>query len=274
MILNRDLYHTLDSVFVQFFDNYIWDNFRIKQTSLHYQQKNELMIEVSKDKTSCTDCLYMSEASRALTKNELALLAEETVNVRLKRGDKLFTEGFPHSHVIYIREGSVKIHKKGPSGREQILKLARPGTYLGIQCLFGSEINEFSATALEPVHLCYINNESFRLLVESNAVFASQILTFLCKDEIAYFKNFVNLQQKNNSGKLADTLLFFSEEVFKSDTFTLPLSFVDLAALNNTTRESISRQLKDFVRSGIIKLNKRQIKILHKELLRKISENG
>ncbi len=232
------------------------------------------MIKIEKNKTRCTDCIFISEAAKSLTVDQLRELTKESTDVTLKKGDKLFVEGFPHSHVIYIREGFVKVHKTGPSGRPQIIKFARPGSWLGIQCLFGSEVNEFTATALGKARLCYISGNTFKKLVQENAAFASRILSYICREELLYFENFVNLQQKNNSGKLADAILFFSEAVFGNNHFTLPLSYVDLAALNSTTRESISRQIKDLVRGGIIEVRNREIRILDKAMLRKISENG
>ena len=63
--------------------------------------------------------------------------------------------------------------------------------------------------------------------------------------------------KNNNSSKLADAPLYFAGWVFESDTFTLPLTYVDLAALSGTTRESITRLIKDFVKGGIIEVNNR-----------------
>ncbi len=232
------------------------------------------MFEIIKNKSTCTNCGFISQAAKFLTEAELKELTRGTVDVTLKRGDKLFVEGLPHSHVIYLREGFVKVHMTGPNGRDQILKFARPGAYLGIQSLMGSDINRFSATALEKVHLCYINGNTFKNLIQTNASFSAEIMTSLCKDELNYFERFVSLQQKNNSGKLADALLYFAERVFESDNFTLPLTYVDLAALSGTTRESITRLMKDFVNGGIITVDHREIEILDKAILKKISENG
>lgn len=232
------------------------------------------VFEIIKNRSTCVNCGFISQAAKFLTESEIQELLRGTVDVSLKKGDKLFVEGLPHSHVVYIREGYIKVHKTGPSGRDQILKFARPGAYLGIQSLLGSDVNRFSATALENVQLCFINGNTFRDLVHSNVSFSAEILTYLCKEELNYFDRFVSLQQKNNSGKLADAILYFSEKVFNNDTFKMPLTYVDLAALSGTTRESITRLIKDFVKGGIIEVNNHEIKILDKAILTKISENG
>lgn len=232
------------------------------------------MFNILQNKVHCKNCELISKATRLLNASELDALSKDMSDVTLSKGDKIFVEGLPHSHVIYIREGFVKVHKIGPSGRDQILKFARPGAFVGIQCLFGANVNKFSATALNTVKACFISGNIFKSLVNQNAKFASEIVTSLCQDELSYFERFVDLQQKNNSGKLADAILYFSNKVFKSDNFTLPLTIVDLAALSSTTRESITRSLKDFKNSGIIEMKNRDIKILNKQILIKISENG
>ena len=232
------------------------------------------MFQISKNKKHCKNCELISKAAKLLNTKELNAFSKEMSDVTLNKGDKIFVEGLPHSHVIYIREGFVKVHKTGPSGRDQILKFARPGAFVGIQCLFGADVNKFSATALNNVKACFINGNVFKSMVHQNAEFATEIVTSLCRDELSYFERFVDLQQKNNSGKLADAILYFSDKVFKSDSFTLPLTIVDLAALSSATRESITRSLKDFKNSGIIEMNNRDIKILNKQILIKISENG
>ena len=73
---------------------------------------------------------------------------------------------------------------------------------------------------------------------------------------------------------MADVLLEFSEKIFQSETFTLPISQSELANLVDTSRESVSRVLSEFDKDGIIKLNGKEIEILNKKSLNLISQNG
>ena len=73
---------------------------------------------------------------------------------------------------------------------------------------------------------------------------------------------------------MADALLEFSDNIFISDTFVLPLSQADLANLVDTSRESVSRVLTEFDKDGIIKVIGKQIEIVNKKSLKMISQNG
>lgn len=73
---------------------------------------------------------------------------------------------------------------------------------------------------------------------------------------------------------MADALLEFSESIFQSESFTLPISQSELANLVDTSRESVSRVLTEFDKDGLIKIKGKQIAILNKKSLNLISQNG
>ena len=75
-------------------------------------------------------------------------------------------------------------------------------------------------------------------------------------------------------GNMADAILEFSDKIFKSDKFVLPLSQAEFANLVDTSRESVSRVLAEFDKDGIIKITGREINILNKKSLLLISQNG
>jgi CRP/FNR family transcriptional regulator len=73
---------------------------------------------------------------------------------------------------------------------------------------------------------------------------------------------------------MADALLDFADKIFKSDSFTLPLSQTEFANLVDTRRESASRVLAEFDKDRIIRMTGRKIEILNKKSLILISQNG
>jgi len=84
----------------------------------------------------------------------------------------------------------------------------------------------------------------------------------------------VNLAQKKMPGRLAEALLYLSEEIFRSDEYEMILSRRELGEMTNMVKESVVRILKEFEDSGVIKTHLSEIKILNKEKLRQISEKG
>ncbi|MFZ4402168.1 MAG: Crp/Fnr family transcriptional regulator, partial [Bacteroidales bacterium] len=62
--------------------------------------------------------------------------------------------------------------------------------------------------------------------------------------------------------------------IYNSNTFRLPVTREELAALAGITRESCSRIFTEFNNDKILEVNGRQITILNEKLLRQISEKG
>ncbi len=232
------------------------------------------MIQVFKDRTNCHECKLKSKAAMELNDLELKLLEKGCLDVHLNAGEKIFSEGLPHSYVVFLKEGFAKIHMIGPNGRDQILKIARSGAYMGIQTILGGKINHYSATALKDIRACYINVSIFKELIKTSGTFASEILAYVCEEELHYFHRIVDQQQKQINGRLADAILYLSDEIFLSHKFTVPLSHVDLAALIGTTRESVTRALKNFKDGNILKVSGRDFEISNYAMLKKISESG
>ena len=74
--------------------------------------------------------------------------------------------------------------------------------------------------------------------------------------------------------KIADVLLEFSDKIYGSDIFAIPLNQEDLGNLVDSSRESISRVFNEFEKDGIIKISGKKVEILNKKSLLLISANG
>ncbi len=222
----------------------------------------------------CEPCAVLSKAGQVLTKEELKILQENCTEIKLSAGEQIIKEGLLSTHIAYLKTGLAKIHKKGIKGTDQILKIIQPDSYVGIQTELADKIHQYSASTLEESVICYIDIHTFRTLILRNSAFAHELILYLCKDELMYYNRFINVHQKQINGRLADTILFFADEVRKAHKFIIPLSRADIAALICTTRESVTRALKDLIEIGTISVNGKQFNILNYELLKTISEKG
>jgi CRP-like cAMP-binding protein len=75
-------------------------------------------------------------------------------------------------------------------------------------------------------------------------------------------------------GKMADALIYLSENIFKSLEFGIPLSRQDLADMTAMSKDSAIRILKEFERDEIIVVDGKNVKILSMDALRDLSEHG
>ncbi len=221
----------------------------------------------------CKFCSKRSLAAGKLGNDELEKLGHNCVKVIFSKGDVIFKQNALSSNIIYIRDGLVKVHITGPE-REQILKIAKGPTYLGIPTTFGDKINHYSATALTETSVCFIDIQTFRGFLATNSDFSYEIIVDLCKNELNHFHRCVNQLQKQSPGRVAEALLFFADEIFGNNSFVLPLTRHELGDLTGNSRENVSRILADFNGEGLISINGKEIVIANRDMLEKISKSG
>ncbi len=225
--------------------------------------------------SSCIDCTLKSNAVSILNQNELCILDEGCSKTAFKKGELIFKEGAPSQYITYIRNGFIKLCKKGIGGTDFILSISKKGAYLGIQNLNRqSKLNYFSAIAITDSEVCFIDIECFGKLLKQNGEFATEVISFIFNDEMNYFDRLVNNVQQQLPGRLANTLLYFSNQVYNENPFNLNLTKAELASLIGTSRESVSRLLKSLQDDEIIKMEKRKITILNEKKLEEIKLKG
>ena len=161
-----------------------------------------------------------------------------------------------------------------PDGKEQITQIILPHSYLGLLSLFGDKINHFSYTAITPLKVCYIDIEVFTQMIKNNGNFAFEILSSVGRENLNNYHRFITQSHKHSYGRVADMLLYFSNLVFSSKKFKIPLSRLEISEMVGISRESTGRVLSKFNAEGIIKISGKQVVILDTKKLNNISKLG
>lgn len=221
----------------------------------------------------CKHCLVSSKAASTLNDCGFEDLTNNHAKVTFKKGDSIIKQGNYSTNVIFLRKGLVKIHISGPTN-EHIVRIVKAPNYLGLPTTVGNKINQYSITAISDAEICFIDLTTFRKLLNENPRFSYEIIMELCNNELESFRRCANRTQKLTRGNLAEVLLEFSNQIYKTDSFTLPINQIELGNLVDTSRESISRILSEFDKDGIIRMNGKSIDIINKKSLLKISKNG
>jgi len=221
----------------------------------------------------CKNCHFNSKAANTLSDCSFEQLSANHLVLKFKKGDSIIKQGMYSTNVVFLRTGLAKIHLTGPY-HEQIVRVVKSPTYLGLPTTFGDKINQYSVTAVSDAEVCFIDVKVFQTILNENREFSNEIIIELCQNELESFRRCANRTQKLIRGNLADAILEFSDKIFMSDTFTIPLSQAELANLVDTSRESVSRVLTEFDKDGMIKLQGKQIQIVNRKSLELISQNG
>ncbi len=222
---------------------------------------------------NCSACLLKSKAAKNLTVSELNILGDNCAEAVFKKGDIIFKQNALSSNIIYLRTGLIKLTIEGPQGT-QIIRLKKAPCYLGLPTTMGDKINQYSAVALAPSTVCFIDIHAFKELLRINPDFSYEILIRMCKNELEQFHRCVKLVQNQVYGRLAGNLLYLAEEIYASQEYNLPLSRSEIGDMVGTSRETVSRMINSLAQEGVISISGKRIKILNKSLLEKISEKG
>jgi CRP-like cAMP-binding protein len=222
----------------------------------------------------CEFCHDKSCATEKLGQDELDLISNNRYVSDIKKKTTVLNSGSPISHIIYLRSGLVKEFVIGSDGKEQIIQIILPHSYLGLSSLFGDKTNHFSYTALTDLKVCYIDIDVFTKMIKRNGNFAFEILSSVGRESLHNFHRFITQNHKNSFGRVADLLLYFSRVVFSSKRFLMPLSRQEIAEMVGISRESTGRVLSKFNSEGLIKISGKKVVIIEIRKLDKISRLG
>ena len=214
----------------------------------------------------CKTCKYKSVPFQQLTDDQLYRVDEHRVELSFKKGELLCKQGVPMTHVVYIRKGFVKIFMEN-GGELVVIGIAQPGTFVGIQALYGSPVFPFSVEAITDTEVCMKDINIFRELILENPEFAKGVIEVLNANLMQSYNRVFTLTTKQIGARFSELLFYMRNVLYDSNPFELTVSRKELAELVSTTPESISRMLGEFKEQGIIKVEGHKIEILDSDKL-------
>lgn len=209
-----------------------------------------------------------------LLPHELDVLQSNTNMVAFQKREVIFRQHTPASHVLFVKSGLVKIYKEGRNKRNFILKIASTGEFIGLMSVFGSSMNQFSASAIDNTEIGYINKETFSSVMQKNSEYSNGVIRFLSEEGLFIFERLISQSHKQLPGRIADVILYFSDTIFKKEEFEFPFTRRELAELAGTTKESFIRTLSEFKNDKIISLDGSSVMIKSMKIIRTLSELG
>lgn len=225
--------------------------------------------------SKCEQCIVREFSSlKALNKEELLKMANCKTSYTIKKGESIFEEGESVNGIYCIKNGVCKLSKLSANGKDQIVKLVKPGELLGQRSMISEEPANLSAVALDDMEVCFIPKSEILGFFTNNNQFSMNVMKTICGDLKESDDHMVSMAQKTVKERLAETLLYL-EETFgknKDGTFQIQLSREELAGMIGTATESCIRLLSEFNKNGWIDLNGKKISIKEKNKLKRLAE--
>ncbi len=207
----------------------------------------------------------------SLSENEVQALAQRAVERRFDAGEMLFWEGEPCAGIFLIAEGSVKIFKMAPSGREMMLALERAPSTVAELPLFDGGAYPASVRAAEPVVAYFINKADFQSVCREFPDVALKVLAVVGRR----LRHLVSMVESITFGSVTQRLarmLLDAGRQARADEFALPLTHQEIASRLGTVREVVSRNLARFRAQGLIRMQEHTVAILDRAALEREAE--
>lgn len=222
----------------------------------------------------CEQCIVRQFSSlKALNKEELLRMAECKTSYTIKKGEPIFEEGEVTNGIYCVKDGVCKLSKLSDNGKDQIVKLVKPGELLGQRSMISDEPANLSAVALEDMEVCFIPRSEVMQFFTQNNQFSMNVMKTICEDLKGADDHMVNMAQKTVRQRLVETLIYLEETFGKNEDGSLhiQLSREELAGMIGTATESCIRLLSELNKSDLIELNGKKIFITDKNKLRRFS---
>lgn len=231
-------------------------------------------MEVLPITSSCKSCTLKSLLFTKMTNDELEYINNYRQEIVFSKGELIIQEGHQINEFLYLKKGLVKLVKKGENQRERIISIARPMDFVSLLSTFSDKYYQFSITALEESIVCSIELDSMKFVIQKNGGFALELLEHVTRSSNLVIQSTYDIDDKHLRGRIAYILLWFSNKIYHSNKFSLPISRREIGELINMSTENVIRILSEFKKDGIVRIEGKSIEIGNKELLEKLSKSG
>ena len=202
---------------------------------------------------------------------ELCTYREEQV---FRKGEVINHEGEKINNFKYLKSGLVKLYRRTPGGEEQIITITRPFEFVSNLSIFSEDRYQYSVSALEDSEVCVIQLDYIKELFMKNGGFAMGLLSKISTINDKIIRQTLDIRQKNLVGRVAFVLLYFTNEIYNSRVFDLPVSRKEIADYIGMSTANVIRTLSDFRREEIIRVFGKTIEIVDISKLEIIAKRG
>lgn len=194
-----------------------------------------------------------------LDEAELATLSGRAVRRQFQRNTIILNEG-DHSDSLYlILSGKVKVFLSDETGKEVILNVQGPGEYFGELALIDAGPRSASVITLEKTRVAILSKPDFEAFLEKHPEANLKIMRGLVKRMRALSEDVRSLALMDVYGRVARLLLQLAEEEEDHRIIKETLTQQDIASRVGSSREMVSRILKDLRTGGYIEVENRRI---------------
>ena len=198
-------------------------------------------------------------------------LTKELTEVEFPRGHVIFNEGEPGDRLYIILSGKVKLGRRSPDGRENLLSVMGPSDMFGEMSIFDPGPRTSSATTVTEVKVATMDREALKKWIKDRPEIAEQLLRVLARRLRRTNNNLADLIFTDVPGRVAKQLLQLAQRFGTHENGALrvthDLTQEEIAQLVGASRETVNKALADFAQRGWLRLEGKSVLISDSERL-------
>jgi CRP-like cAMP-binding protein len=182
-----------------------------------------------------------------------------TVQVRnFERKEAIYSQGEPGNTVMYIKKGGVRLSATTHSGKESVIDILGPGSFIGEKCLNGVLVRRTTAIATSPCTVFVIRKNEMRRVLQTKHPFSNIFISFLLARNLQTEEDLIDSHCNSSEKQLARVLLRLAEQENHDKTHLFAqISQGTLARMIGTTRSRVNFFMKGFRKRGLISYTKK-----------------
>jgi len=198
---------------------------------------------------------FCSLGSAVLADLELA-----TSTISLPSQASLFTQGEDARCLYLICSGYLKLTTGRKEDRQMIVRVAGPGSLLGLYAVLSHGVYEVSAESLTPAQLRPVERDRFMGFLRSHKEAQMRAVQCICQEYRFALQDACRIALSETvATRLGRLLLELSHQIGEhldggESRFPLLLTHEELASMTSTTRETVTRTLGQFRKDGWISI--------------------
>jgi len=222
----------------------------------------------------CETCEFRDVVFAHLDEASIQRLCNNKEEYNFRRGEVINHEGEKITDFKYLKSGLVKLYRRTSSGEEQVITITRPFEFVSNMSIFSEERYKYSVAAVEDSVVCVVKLDFIKNLFIQNGSFAMGLMSRMSKIHDKIITQTLDIRQKNLVGRVAFVLLYFTNEIYNTRIFDLPVSRKEIADYIGMSTANVIRTLSDFKKDGIIKVFGKTIEVVNISKLEILSKRG
>ena len=199
-----------------------------------------------------------------LSEGDLVRFAEVTREREYPRNSVILFEDDPGDSLYIVSTGQVKVVLIGEDGREVILSVLNDGDFFGEMSLIDDEPRSAHVIAMKDSRLLVLRRDDFQQQINQHPSIAVKLLKVLVQRLRRADAKIGGLVLLDVNGRVAKLLLDLADEG-GGPKITRKLTHHTIAQMIGSSRETVSRAMRELSDRGLVDVTRREITIKNRD---------